>query len=754
MSVQRFFLAGAVLFAVLFGGFGTATEDLRVAVLDFQNQTGQPELNYLEAAIPSVLITDLSICEQLTLVERARLQEILDEMQLALSGVVNDEQATEIGELAGADAILVGSITAGGQVFRIDGRLVDVASGQVILAEKRSWLSDDEILLAVDELAEQIICKLTGVETGVSGDFVYEPLGVVEDHVLKMETALDQPVWLNGSGEAVFLQVDIYSKEVPVRERIPLNLALVIDRSGSMASARKLDYARQSAKFILENLAKDDIISIVTYGSKVQLVVPAQKAAAKRKTIQLIDEITAGGATNLSGGMLEGFSQVAKNLKTGQVNRVLLLSDGLANEGITRADKLSEICYEKSLQGMSISTFGVGADYDEDLLLGLAELGVGNYYYIYSPEEIPTIFAYEMSGLLAVAAQNVKIRVQTPANIKVVDIPGYLWETRNNETEVALGDIFSNDHFSLTLELQLPQAIPDSLCLADVVLQYDDVVNKGERITANTPVYIRATDEPDQREYYRNPYVGERLTLLNTTRQLQTIVQQADQSNLADVRQSLAKQAVQVADLARQYKSTDLKKQILTIHKYEQQFAAAEKEALELNKYSTAGRAGSSKENLETLKKAAKYDAYQVQKKNEVTPVIHKPKVVKTGTENRKTPSEPQPDSPAPAPEPLPVPVYKPLDNLQIQRGTAAESGKVETQKQQEDIKPAPVPDKPTKKPESKPQKEASKTPKIRKPVKETKPKTTEPKTEPTKEVPSEKPVEKPVDPKDVKRRK
>ncbi|HDP67429.1 MAG TPA: VWA domain-containing protein, partial [Candidatus Marinimicrobia bacterium] len=306
MSVQRFFLAGAVLFAVLFGGFGTATEDLRVAVLDFQNQTGQPELNYLEAAIPSVLITDLSICEQLTLVERARLQEILDEMQLALSGVVNDEQATEIGELAGADAILVGSITAGGQVFRIDGRLVDVASGQVILAEKRSWLSDDEILLAVDELAEQIICKLTGVETGVSRDFIYEPLGVVEYHVLKMETALDQPVWLNGSGEAVFLQVDIYSKEVPARERIPLNLALVIDRSGSMASARKLDYARQSAKFILENLAKDDIISIVTYGSKVQLVVPAQKAAAKRKTIQLIDEITAGGATNLSGGMLEG----------------------------------------------------------------------------------------------------------------------------------------------------------------------------------------------------------------------------------------------------------------------------------------------------------------------------------------------------------------------------------------------------------------------------------------------------------------
>lgn len=754
MSVQRFFLTGIMLFAGLFGGFGIASENLRVAVLDFRNQTGQLELNYLETAIPSVLITDLSICEQLTLVERARLQEILDEMQLALSGVVDDEQITEIGELAGANAILVGSITAGGQVFRIDGRLVDVASGQVILAEKKSWLSDDEILLAVDELAEQIICKLTGVEMDVSEDIAYEPLGVVEDHVLKMETALDQPVWLNGSGEAVFLQVDIYSKEVPARERIPLNLALVIDRSGSMASARKLDYARNSAKFILENLAKDDIISIVTYGSKVQLVVPAQKAAAKRKMIQLIDQITAGGATNLSGGLLEGYSQVTKNLKTGQVNRVLLLSDGLANEGITRADKLSEICYEKSLQGMSISTFGVGADYDEDLLLGLAELGVGNYYYIYSPEEIPTIFAREMSGLLAVAAQNVKIRVRTPADVKVVDIPGYLWEAQNHQTEIALGDIFSNDHFSLTLELQLPRTIPDSLCLADVVLQYDDVVNKGERITANTPVYIRATNEPHQREYYRNPYVGERLTLMNTTQQLQTIVQQANQSNLADVRQSLAKQAVQVADLAREYKSTDLKKQILTIHKYSQQFAAAETEALEGNKPGSPGRAGGSKENLENLKKAAKYDAYQVRKKNEVIPVVHPLRKPQTGLEMGENKPDEISEPPAPVFEPLPEPVYKPLDDLQIQRGTGTESGKVDTREQPKEIKPAPAPDKPSKKPESEPRKEIRKTPKIRKKVKETKPKTTEPKTEPTKEAPSEKSVEKPVDPKDVQQKK
>ncbi|MDO9548038.1 MAG: VWA domain-containing protein, partial [Candidatus Marinimicrobia bacterium] len=581
-------------------------------------------------------------------------------------------------------------ITAGGNVYRIDARLVDVASAEVLLAEKKEWLSDDEIIRATDELAEQIIRKLTGDEVIMNPDFEYEPLSVYDDQVLKLETALDQPVWLNGSGESVFLQVDIYSKEVPRRDRIPLNLALVIDRSGSMARERKLDYAKNSASFIVQNMSEDDIVSLITYESKVQLVVPAQNAKNKRKIIGLIDDITSGGSTNLSGGMLEGYSQVAKNLKTGQVNRVLLLSDGLANEGVTRADKLQEICYDKSTQGMSISTFGVGADYDEDLLLGLAELGVGNYYFIHSPEEIPTIFASEMSGLLAVAAQNVKIQIRTAPGVKVLNVAGYLSETNENQTQVSMGDIFSNDHYSITFELQLPKTIADSLRLADVALQYDDVVNKGKRIQSNSPVYIKSTTKPENRDYYRNPYVGERLTLLNSTIELQSVVQRANESNLGEIQQSLAKQAVQVANSAKEYKSTDLKKQVLTIHKYSQQFAELEKKETEYNKYGSASRAtSSSADDLQMMKKAAKYNSYQMQKKNElITIEYEKPKKLTEEVDSTITPGP----NPTPKPDALPFPSPTPTPNpdLPVKEKPSPEPEKIIPSKTEE-IKPVPL---------------------------------------------------------------
>ena len=695
MSVKRSFPLWIALFIILNVGLLSADPDLRVAVMDFRNLTRRPDLVYLEKAIPEIMVTDLSLCEKITLVERSRLQEILDEMQLALSGVVSNDQVVEIGEMAGANAILVGSIIAAGDVYRIDARLVDVASAEVLLAEKKDWLSDDEIIRATDELAEQIIQNLTGENIKMNPIFDYNPLSVYDDHVLKLETALDQPVWLNGCGESVFLQVDIYSKEVPRRDRIPLNLALVIDRSGSMATEQKLDYAKNSAKFIVQNMSEDDYVSLVTYESKVQVVVPAQQAKNKRKIIRLIDDITSDGSTNLSGGMLEGYSQVARNLKTGQVNRVLLLSDGLANEGVTRADKLQEICYDKSLQNMSMSTFGVGADYDEDLLLGLAELGIGNYYFIHSPEEIPTIFASEMSGLLAVAAQNVKIQINPAAGVKVLDVFGYLSETRNNQTEVSMGDIFSNDHYSLTFELQLPKFIPDSLLLAEVVLHYDDVVNKGDRVQSTSPVHIRSTSEPQNRDYYRNPYVGERLSLLNSTIQLQTVVQQANASNLGEIQQTLAKQAIEVANSAKEYKSPNLKKQILTIHKYSQQFAEMEKKETEYQKYGKVSRPASSPSaDLQMMKKATKYNTYQMQKRDiQQTTIFKKPIEEDTNDSQQFNPSpKPKPDPIDPIPFPMPKPKPNPDPKLPIREKPEPEPEIINSKPEPKEIKPLPTP--------------------------------------------------------------
>ncbi|MBN2600973.1 MAG: VWA domain-containing protein, partial [Candidatus Marinimicrobia bacterium] len=492
-------------------------------------------------------------------------------------------------------------------------------------------------------------------------------------------------------------------------------------RSGSMATEQKLDYVKNAAKFIVQNMSEDDIVALITYESRVQVIVPAQAVKNKRKIIGLIDDITSGGSTNLSGGMLEGYSQVAKNLKTGQVNRVLLLSDGLANEGVTRADKLQEICYDKSLQNMSMSTFGVGADYDEDLLLGLAELGVGNYYFIHSPEEIPTIFASEMSGLLAVAAQNVKIQIKTTSGVKVLDVFGYLSETNDNQTEVAVGDIFSNDHYSITFKLKLPETIADSLKLAEVALQYDDVVNKGRRIQSNSPVFIRSTTKPENRDYYRNPYVGERLTLMNSTLELQSVVQRANESNLGEIQNTLAKQATQVAVSAKEYKSPDLKKQILNIHKYSQQFAEVEKKEIEYIKYSNSNRAtSSSATDLQMMKKTAKYNSYRLQKRDiQESTIFEKPRDDINDSLKNKPSLKRIPDPPDPIRLPVITPKQNPDLNLPNRERPKPEPETINSKTEAEEIKPLPSPpdikksknsDAKRKKPQLKPDKTDTKT--------------------------------------------
>jgi Ca-activated chloride channel family protein len=121
-----------------------------------------------------------------------------------------------------------------------------------------------------------------------------------------------------------------------------------------MASENKLEYVKEAAKFAIKNLNKDDILALVTYENGVEVLFEAGKVKNKKYILNIIDKIIPGGSTNLSGGMVEGYRQVAMNYRTGQVNRVLLLSDGLANRGITDDESRTAICQQKSRKGISI----------------------------------------------------------------------------------------------------------------------------------------------------------------------------------------------------------------------------------------------------------------------------------------------------------------------------------------------------------------------------------------------------------------
>ncbi|HEY2665147.1 MAG TPA: VWA domain-containing protein, partial [Candidatus Binataceae bacterium] len=199
--------------------------------------------------------------------------------------------------------------------------------------------------------------------------------------------------------------------------RLPLNLGVVLDRSGSMYEEKRLEFVTEAVKFLVDNLTPQDKVTIVAFADKAQVVASGDQALDKAKVKAAIDDIDLleiGGGTQMALGMKAAIDEVKKNFTSDRLNRILVLTDGQTYEEMACLDIVSQ-----NKGQLSFSAMGVGVEFNEKLLQRIANDSNGKYHFIGDSAEIPGIFDDELQGLRAVSIRNGRIDLLLTQGVQI-----------------------------------------------------------------------------------------------------------------------------------------------------------------------------------------------------------------------------------------------------------------------------------------------------------------------------------------------
>lgn len=221
-----------------------------------------------------------------------------------------------------------------------------------------------------------------------------------------------------GPANSYLLKVDLQGREILAEDRKDAALTFVIDVSGSMNRENRLGLVQRALRLLVEELRPTDTVGIVVYGSQGQVILEPTSAEETETILAAIDRLHSSGSTNAEEGLQLGYEMAARAYRPEAINRVILLSDGVANVGQTGPDAILEVIRDQVKQGVTLSTVGVGmGNYNDVLMEQLADNGNGNYAYVDTLDEAQRIFVENLTGTLQVIAKDAKIQVEFDPDI-------------------------------------------------------------------------------------------------------------------------------------------------------------------------------------------------------------------------------------------------------------------------------------------------------------------------------------------------
>jgi Ca-activated chloride channel homolog len=416
------------------------------------------------------------------------------------------------------------------------------------------------------------------------------------DAGIQLEGKVNCP-YMPVQGGVAYLQISVRAGNMEVACRRPMNLSVVVDRSGSMAEEGKIENVRSVLYRLIDQLGSDDILSLVIYDDVVEVLRPACRVGSRAEIRRLLEGIFPRGWTNLGGGLVEGFMQAERNASGSYTNRVILLSDGLANRGITDPCELERIAARYRGKSISLTTMGVGLEYNENLMCALANNGGGNYYFIERSNDLASIFRKEFNTLSALVAQNATVELTLEDGVRLVDAIGCDHRESGRVQSIALGDLSAAETRELSIELLIPGGT-GTRTVATGRLAYD--TERGRRSGSQTfTAVIHYVAELAEVDRHRDLEAQAKADIAISTRAVERSMQALDEGRRDEAAAQLvaARATIAASPAAAQGGSigTMVKDQAARLNSYIQQFE-------------------DKKADVRKVKKSVQYENYKSQK--------------------------------------------------------------------------------------------------------------------------------------------